>query len=389
MYKTGLIITPQDMRDYRYSTRVLGTVGAASDKPRRIINDSKYILDQKNFGVCGGASGANAVEIYDRQPLSMLASYKFAKEVDEFGLSVEGTSMIAVAKGLKNKGVPLESLYPYERYTKLHEFPVMSEEAIEDAGKRKIDAFFRIYDVEELWDAIHRFSVIAGFILCENFLHPEFSSNGDSFIGMPEGYFIGGHAIHVPDIDLDLEHTYRNGKKYKGFAGIENSWGDNWGRKGKSWIPLEYFTQVSDIGMNFVPDIYALVKGLDIKKIESDVEPFISEGRTFMPLRFVSEALGEYVRWDGISKKAFIGDRIMVTVGSKNVIVDGNSIEIDVAPFIKEDRIFIPIRFIAECLNKKVEWLPYERRVEILSDKKVVDLWIGKKEIKVTYFKNL
>ncbi|MCX5971200.1 MAG: stalk domain-containing protein, partial [Coprothermobacterota bacterium] len=51
-------------------------------------------------------------------------------------------------------------------------------------------------------------------------------------------------------------------------------------------------------------DISIFVNGT---AIASDVEPFIYQGRTFVPIRFVSEALGQPVSWDNENSRVIIG----------------------------------------------------------------------------------
>jgi hypothetical protein len=43
---------------------------------------------------------------------------------------------------------------------------------------------------------------------------------------------------------------------------------------------------------------------------ETDKQPFIYNGTTYVPLRFISEALGEAVEWDEVTKSIYIGGRI-------------------------------------------------------------------------------
>ncbi|MGB9834147.1 MAG: protease inhibitor I42 family protein [bacterium] len=52
-------------------------------------------------------------------------------------------------------------------------------------------------------------------------------------------------------------------------------------------------------------DISILVNG---NQISSDVEPFIFDGRTFVPIRFISEALGKNVTWDQSKYEVRIAD---------------------------------------------------------------------------------
>ena len=47
---------------------------------------------------------------------------------------------------------------------------------------------------------------------------------------------------------------------------------------------------------------------------------------------------------------------IKLKIGSKLAEVDGLTVCLDVAPFVKADRTFVPVRFIAETLGQPVDW---------------------------------
>lgn len=96
-----------------------------------------------------------------------------------------------------------------------------------------------------------------------------------------------------------------------------------------------------------------------------DAQPFInSDGRTMVPVRFVSEALGAEVTWvdeleqviifkDGVTIRLNIGDNIVYS----DAFAHQPTIEMDTVPQIIEDRTFVPLRFVSEALNCKVDWV--------------------------------
>ena len=96
-----------------------------------------------------------------------------------------------------------------------------------------------------------------------------------------------------------------------------------------------------------------------------DTSPFIISGRTFVPIRFVSESLGGTVLWDGEERKVTIilnGETIEMWIGKNYAYVNGQSELIDsknpdITPFIKDDRTFVPLRFVSESLGMKVIWV--------------------------------
>ncbi len=99
-----------------------------------------------------------------------------------------------------------------------------------------------------------------------------------------------------------------------------------------------------------------------------DTAPFIKDDRTFVPIRFVSENLGAKVYWDGGKREVKIEsiDKIIILkIGSKEISTNGKSFLMDTAPFIKDDRTFVPIRFVSENLGAKVYWDGGKREVKI------------------------
>jgi hypothetical protein len=100
-----------------------------------------------------------------------------------------------------------------------------------------------------------------------------------------------------------------------------------------------------------------------------DAEPFIDDnGRTQVPVRFVSEALGAEVSWEGSTKTVTISQRdkeIKIVIGKKDYTINGEKSLMDTEALLKEDRTFIPIRFVSEGLGARVDWDPAVRTVYI------------------------
>lgn len=98
---------------------------------------------------------------------------------------------------------------------------------------------------------------------------------------------------------------------------------------------------------------------LDDKLIRSEVAPFIQDSRTLIPVRAVSEALGCEVQWIQASKEVLItrgSDVISMFIGENVYTVNGVKKQIDTKPIIKDNYTFIPVRFLTEALNCNVKW---------------------------------
>ena len=101
-----------------------------------------------------------------------------------------------------------------------------------------------------------------------------------------------------------------------------------------------------------------------------DAKPFIKNNRTLVPLRFVVEALGGEVNWDGENRLVSVnsnGKNIELKIDSPIIKIDGKDVKIDQAAIIKGDRTYVPIRFIAENLDMVVNYINESREIEISS----------------------
>lgn len=98
---------------------------------------------------------------------------------------------------------------------------------------------------------------------------------------------------------------------------------------------------------------------VDGKYVSTDVDPYISNGRTYLPLRAAAESMGAAVVWDNNTRSATVtkdGTVIRCTVGSTAFTVNGVTKYSDAAPQIVSGRTMLPIRPIAEALGGTLSW---------------------------------
>lgn len=101
-----------------------------------------------------------------------------------------------------------------------------------------------------------------------------------------------------------------------------------------------------------------------------DVEPVIVQGRTLVPIRFIVESpfFNATISYNSTTRQIAIqkGDiQILLWPYSRNVIVNGVTRNLDVAPIIKQGRTLVPLRFLIEALGATVIWDGAARRVLI------------------------
>lgn len=93
-----------------------------------------------------------------------------------------------------------------------------------------------------------------------------------------------------------------------------------------------------------------------------DVAPYISGDRIYLPLRYAGYALGiaeSDVLWDDASKTATLtlGDKmVQAKIGSPGLLINGETLIMDVAPQIRDDRIMLPFRFIGQAFDAEFIW---------------------------------
>ena len=103
-----------------------------------------------------------------------------------------------------------------------------------------------------------------------------------------------------------------------------------------------------------------------------DAQPEIKDGRTMLPIRALAERLGADVGWDAAARQVTLtraGVTIVMTVDSRTASVNGKTMEMDVAPYIKDGRTLLPARYVAEFFGQKVDWDGEKRRVDVTEDK--------------------
>ncbi|MGI6514505.1 MAG: copper amine oxidase N-terminal domain-containing protein [Syntrophomonadales bacterium] len=106
---------------------------------------------------------------------------------------------------------------------------------------------------------------------------------------------------------------------------------------------------------------YVEDKDGNIQTVPMDVAPYIKDGRTLVPARFLGNALGvpdEKITWDQATRTATLQGKKKLTlvIGSLNMKSDDEAVKMDVAPEIKSGRTMLLARYVAEGLGYEVGW---------------------------------
>lgn len=101
-----------------------------------------------------------------------------------------------------------------------------------------------------------------------------------------------------------------------------------------------------------------------------EAEPFIENGRTLVPFRAIFEAFGAEVGWDGSTKTVTgITDEceLRLTVDKADAMVNGIGMKLDIPAKIKNNRTYVPLRFVAQSMGAEVEWVDSTKTINIFS----------------------
>jgi hypothetical protein len=109
---------------------------------------------------------------------------------------------------------------------------------------------------------------------------------------------------------------------------------------------------------------------IDGRLVNFDVPPQIMQGRVLVPLRGIFEQLGATVNYNPATQQivAFRGAQtVALTVGSTQASVNGAPRQLDVPAFTVNGRTMVPLRFISEALGAGVQWSAADETIAISS----------------------
>jgi len=108
--------------------------------------------------------------------------------------------------------------------------------------------------------------------------------------------------------------------------------------------------------------------------VQTEFEPFIFQGRTYLPVRDVANAMGFGVTWEDATNTVHLTSNaanphqfipaagsvrqqsIIVNFNNIRIAVDGQHVQTEFEPFIFQSRTYLPVRDVANAMGFDVEW---------------------------------
>ena len=119
-----------------------------------------------------------------------------------------------------------------------------------------------------------------------------------------------------------------------------------------------------------IDDPYMNINGFD-QEIDPGrgTVPLLLNNRTMVPIRAIVEGMGGDVGWDDATRKitlSYLDSIVTMWLDSDEIVANGDSKTIDVAPRSINERTMVPIRFVVENLGCEIDWLNSTRQIVIV-----------------------
>ena len=137
-------------------------------------------------------------------------------------------------------------------------------------------------------------------------------------------------------------------------------------------LPITTFAAEIQYTALYVGSNKAFVNDVE-KQIDTEnanVKVFVENDRSYVPVRFISENYGGGVEWipETQTVNIIFEDRtISLTIGKPEITINGETKKLDVAPIVRNDRTFLPLRACTEAIGKEVF---YSEGLILISDVK-------------------
>lgn len=104
-----------------------------------------------------------------------------------------------------------------------------------------------------------------------------------------------------------------------------------------------------------------------------DVAPSLVQERTVVPFRFIGEALGADIVWVGEERKIImvLGQRELVLwIDRNHAVLNGRELALDVPPAIVDGRTVVPLRFVSTALGADIVFDPADMSIIITQEER-------------------
>lgn len=129
-------------------------------------------------------------------------------------------------------------------------------------------------------------------------------------------------------------------------------------------------TEAKDFWVFKIGDLtYKFINQTNDMEYTADVAPFIKDNKTFLPLRFVGHALNIDVSYDNKTRLATFkknGETLEINIDTKEATMNGKPYKMEVTPLLKKDRLVAPVSVIGKAFNKTLSSFNEKKNTDIV-----------------------
>ncbi|WP_019637265.1 copper amine oxidase N-terminal domain-containing protein [Paenibacillus fonticola] len=106
-------------------------------------------------------------------------------------------------------------------------------------------------------------------------------------------------------------------------------------------------------------------------RLATDQAPVLVSGRAMLPLRAIFEALDADVDWNNRTKTITAlkgGTTVILKMNAKSATINGQSVSLDVPAQNLKGRTMVPVRFVSEAMGEQVDWNANSKTVYITTN---------------------
>jgi hypothetical protein len=301
--KTGWEPSPDDDRDY--PLRALPVKLAAPPIRASIETFVEPMDNQQTKPWCVSFNVCDAIEDALRMRgtkipvggLSKAYLYARCKQLDGIP-NQDGTFIRTALQIAATEGICPDYLCPTATYLQQDDLPVITSEMRAAAANYKITGYARLKDAAGYADQIQMKQAIAAgqFVIIGSWVEEDNWLDGDDLISEPKGRMLGGHCTRL--------FGYDNEQHQAGYVGLYdggNSWGPEWGNRGKYHMTYSYVAwRDLSTGTPALQEAWTFTVAGEIRATTREMPApmqIIPPGYTMLPFRGIYEALEAPVDW--------------------------------------------------------------------------------------------
>ncbi|MCD8089410.1 MAG: hypothetical protein LUD81_02095 [Clostridiales bacterium] len=194
-----------------------------------------------------------------------------------------------------------------------------------------------------------------------------YTQNGEVFEMQKLGYVDSGVEIFETTGDIEVKIELADSKTETEEATGTEEFKENTGAVENEEF-VENSNLSDDTGNKIIMTADSETVNIFGEESTVDTPPIIVNDRIMLPARFVFEQLGAAVEWDAADKKAIVSKgevTIEIYIDSDTAYVNGEAAALDSPAFISNGRTYLPLRFISEAIGADIEWKPETKQVII------------------------